>query len=100
MLERVVYVGGAARSGTTALGRALAVSEGAVWAGELVWLPRDLQEDRRCSCGEVASRCPFWREVRARLGWSDSDLTAKRFGEGRPNGGRSMRSLLWRGLGA
>ena len=78
MLERVVYVGGAARSGTTALGRALAVSEGAVWAGELVWLPRDLQEDRRCSCGEVASRCPFWREVRARLGWSDSDLTARR----------------------
>ena len=56
MLERVIYVGGAGRSGTTALGRSLAASEGSVWAGELVWLARDLAEDRQCSCGELASR--------------------------------------------
>lgn len=78
MLERVVYVGGTGRSGTTAVGRGLAASEGAVWAGELVWLPRDLDEDRRCSCGELASRCPFWREVRGRLGWSDVELRHRR----------------------
>ena len=74
MLERVVYIGGTARSGTTALGRGLAESAGGVWAGELVWLPRDLKEDRLCTCGEPAGACPFWREVRRVLGWSGTDL--------------------------
>jgi hypothetical protein len=74
MLERVVYIGGTARSGTTALGRGLAESAGCVWAGELVWLPRDMAEDRLCSCGEPAGACPFWREVRGVLGWSDTHL--------------------------
>jgi len=74
MRERVLYVGGAARSGSTVLGRILAATDGFVWAGELVWLPRDLQEDRVCSCGASASTCPFWIEVRERLGWDDVAL--------------------------
>ena len=74
MLERVVYIGGTARSGTTALGRGLAHASGGVWAGELVWLPRDMAEDRLCACGEPAGACSFWREVRRVLGWSDEQI--------------------------
>ena len=74
MRERVVYIGGAARSGTTVLGRLLASQDDVVWAGELVWLARDLLEDRRCACGHSASDCPFWSAVRQRLSWDDDAL--------------------------
>jgi len=74
MHEQVLYIGGAARSGSTVLGRILASQEGVVWAGELVWLPRDLIEDRVCACGLRASKCPFWSEVRACLGWDEDAL--------------------------
>ncbi|MFT4625020.1 MAG: hypothetical protein ACI8PZ_003686 [Myxococcota bacterium] len=64
----VVYIGGAARSGTSALGLLLGAAPGVVWAGELRHLARDLVEDRQCTCGARASACPVWSEVGKRLG--------------------------------
>lgn len=71
MFERLVYLGGHGRSGTTALGRWLGSLPGAVFLGELAHLPRDLQEDRRCTCGQPASRCPVYAglDPGAGTGW-------------------------------
>jgi hypothetical protein len=53
----------------------LAQAPSAFGAGELAHVVRDaLRHDRECACGEPASRCEFWREVRDRLGWSDRTI--------------------------
>lgn len=71
---RVVYVGGAGRSGSTLLERLLAELPGVVGLGEVghLW-ERGLQNDELCACGLHFAQCPFWTEVGARAfgGWSN-----------------------------
>lgn len=94
---RVVYIGGTARSGTTVLGLLLGTTPDSLWAGELRHLPRDLCEDRRCTCGQPASRCPFWMEVGERLGgprgWREARRQAWRDRLGRGVGAASVRAV-------
>lgn len=61
---RVLYVGGAGRSGSTLLGRAIASGEGVFTGGELryIW-DRGLRDNQLCSCGAPFRSCPFWTEV-------------------------------------
>lgn len=61
---RVLYVGGAGRSGTTIVSTILGQSPGVFAAGELryTW-ERGFDQDHRCGCGEPFSRCPVWTEV-------------------------------------
>lgn len=65
---RVLYIGGAGRSGSTLLGNILGCRSGMFHAGEVTHLwRRGVLEDQLCGCGEPYSRCPFWTEVAARL---------------------------------
>ena len=61
---RILYVGGAGRSGTTIVSTILGQSPGVFAAGELryAW-ERGFAQDHRCGCGEPFSRCPVWTEV-------------------------------------
>jgi hypothetical protein len=73
---RVLYVGGAPRSGSTLLDRVLSREPGRVSTGEVVHLwRRGLHGDELCGCGEAFHECPFWGEVgrRAFGGWDHLD---------------------------
>lgn len=69
---RVVYVGGAGRSGTTIVSTMLGQAPGVFAAGELryVW-ERGIARDDRCGCGEPFSTCPVWSEVMTRAFGAD-----------------------------
>jgi Sulfotransferase family len=76
---RVLYIGGAGRSGSTLLERTLSELPGVVSSGELRVLWRALLTgDRRCACGAEVSTCAFWQEVgqRAFGGWRADHLSS------------------------
>lgn len=71
MKRRVLYIMGYARSGSTILSCLLGSHSKIFCGGELV----NIEEVSRspvehCSCGALASECPFWRSVR--LDWQKS----------------------------
>jgi UDP-N-acetylglucosamine transferase subunit ALG13 len=75
--QRVLYIGGWGRSGSTLLDRMLGQVPGFVSVGELreLW-QRGLVENRPCGCGAAFRDCPFWTEV-GRIGfggWAALDL--------------------------
>jgi hypothetical protein len=61
----VVYVAGTMRSGTTALGQAVAASPDAVLLGEVRPVLLDLREPGAltCGCGRTEAECAFWSHV-------------------------------------
>lgn len=62
---KVLFITGAARSGSTLIGDLLAQMPGAVHVGELIaplWRPHDFQS-RLCGCRVEIRRCEFWRRV-------------------------------------
>ncbi|MBT4046047.1 MAG: hypothetical protein HOK21_17585 [Rhodospirillaceae bacterium] len=74
-LPVLIYIMGTARSGSTILEILLASGKDAIGAGELSELIRDgFIEDRRCSCGELTSKCELWRGVKERVGLADYEL--------------------------
>jgi UDP-N-acetylglucosamine transferase subunit ALG13 len=75
--SRVLFVGGAGRSGTTLLERMLGELPGVQAAGELTHLwQRGVVDDERCSCGAPFSRCAFWQAVGTDAfgGWDGPDV--------------------------
>lgn len=76
---RVVFIGGAGRSGSTLLERILATAPGVVAGGEIVHLwDRGVREDQLCGCEQSFHTCPHWTAVgeRAFGGWSTPDVAA------------------------
>jgi len=75
--ERVLYVGGWGRSGSTLLDLMLGQVPGFFAAGELrqIWR-KGVAENRRCGCGVAFHHCPFWTKVghEAFGGWDSLDL--------------------------
>jgi hypothetical protein len=72
----VVYIAGAARSGSTLLERILACVPGFCSVGEIVFIwERGLRRNDRCGCGERFLDCAFWTEVgiSAFGGWDQVD---------------------------
>lgn len=63
---KVVYVLGAARGGTTIVGRLLGTLEGAAFGGELrrLWGPAQ-RPGRTCGCGRPLRECEIWSKVLA-----------------------------------
>jgi hypothetical protein len=62
---RVIYVLGAARSGSTVLNTVLGHHNEIEGVGELGYLSRSGNVfEERCACGEWVEECPYWREVR------------------------------------
>lgn len=77
MPERVLYIGGRHRSGSTLLDLMLGQAPSLFAAGELRWIWRKgLVENRRCGCGTPFRDCAFWRDVgeAAFDGWQNVDL--------------------------
>lgn len=77
MSTPLVYVGGAARSGSTLLERMLAGIPGVCSVGELVFIwERGLKRNDRCSCGARFRDCVFWNQVgdAGFGGWSQVDV--------------------------
>lgn len=75
--NRVVFVGGLGRSGSTLLERLLGELPGVCSIGETVHMwRRALVDDEPCGCGEPFSACPFWATVgkAAYGGWDRVDL--------------------------
>jgi hypothetical protein len=61
---KVLYIGGAGRSGSTLMERIIASTGDCVAVGELRWIwDRGVRDNQRCSCGEAFHSCPFWRAV-------------------------------------
>ncbi len=77
MTTPLVYVGGAARSGSTLLERLLSGIPDFCSVGELVFIwDRGLRRNDRCGCGAPFRDCPFWTQVgeAAFGGWSQIDI--------------------------
>jgi len=72
----VLYIMGAARTGSTILEVLLANSEQVFGAGEAHFFFRDYLEDRSCSCGRSARDCAVWPRVVEGAGWSEEQLGA------------------------
>jgi hypothetical protein len=74
---RVLYIGGAGRSGSTLLDLMLNEVAGVFAAGELRYLwNRGVRDNELCGCGERFLSCPFWSAVgeRAFGGWAEVDV--------------------------
>jgi len=61
---KVVFIGGAGRSGSTLLDRVLGQGKGFVSVGEMyhIW-QRGFIENQLCGCGQPFRSCGFWQEV-------------------------------------
>jgi Sulfotransferase family len=60
----VLFVAGAARSGSTLLDRVIGAHEGFFSSGELTYIwQRSFRENHLCGCGTPFHECGFWREV-------------------------------------
>ncbi len=75
---RVVFISGAARSGSTLLGEMLGAQPGVLNAGELSLFWRELHRGGHCACGCALSSCPVWGpavdRVRHELDLSPADV--------------------------
>lgn len=61
---KVLYIGGAGRSGSTLLEMMLSNLKGTFAIGEMVWMwDRGMEKDELCSCGQPFSKCKFWSVV-------------------------------------
>ena len=76
MKQRIVYIAGLGHSGSTILDLALGVHTDAVGLGEVYTLLRKKQRQNHmgslCSCGETATKCPFWSKLDKALEDSDN----------------------------
>jgi hypothetical protein len=75
--QRVLFIGGLGRSGSTLIERLLNEFADAVAVGETVHLwERGVRDNERCSCGEPFHSCRFWNQVGETGfgGWSQLDL--------------------------
>lgn len=63
MNNRLVYLMGAGRSGTTILATILGNCNGVTNLGELHQLPEHAAGEGNCSCGRALNECPYWSQV-------------------------------------
>lgn len=66
-MRRVVYIGGAARSGSTLFSEVLGAQRRVLSAGELSLFWRDAERGGRCACGASIPDCEFWGVVLDRI---------------------------------
>src|SRR4051812_29017973 len=78
-VSRLVYIGGAGRSGSTFLESLLSSNPDCVCVGEVRWIwERGLKENHLCSCGEPFRECSFWTAVLNQAFGGSSVLDAQR----------------------
>lgn len=79
-MTKVVYISGAARSGSTLLGEILGAQPRVLDAGEISLFWRDAARGNRCACGAPIPDCPLWGTVLDRLG-EEIDLRPDEYAE-------------------
>lgn len=75
--QKVLFIGGLGRSGSTLIEKLLNEYDGAFAIGESVHLwERGVRDNELCGCGEAFNACPFWQAVGAEAfgRWSEIDL--------------------------
>jgi hypothetical protein len=65
---KVLFIMGAARSGSTILANLLGEVDGFFSAGEVRYLWEDMLRGRRCGCGRPIPECPTWTSILAEAG--------------------------------
>lgn len=89
-----LFIGGYERSGSTVLERYLGADSSYTPIGELrYFFSRGVLRDEVCSCGEIFSRCPMWREV-VRVAFGSVDSARSIAFELHANGIDRIRLLL------
>ncbi len=74
--QRVLFIGGLGRSGTTLIEKMLNELPGTFAVGETLHLwERGVRDEERCGCGEPFATCPHWSKVGelAFEGWDNVD---------------------------
>jgi hypothetical protein len=66
-VSQVIFIAGAARSGSTLLGDILGAQPEVFNAGELSLFWRDAARGNACACGDPITECEFWKVVLARV---------------------------------
>lgn len=61
--KTIVFIIGSAHSGSTILDMALGSSPNAFSLGEISQLPKEVEKNTPCVCGEPIRKCPFWLGV-------------------------------------
>jgi len=62
--QKVLFIGGLGRSGSTLVEKLLNEQPGMVSAGETIHLwERGLRDQERCGCGEAFGSCPHWAAI-------------------------------------
>lgn len=77
---RVIYIAGAARSGSTVLDTVLGNHPNVASFGELVNLPKSgWINNEYCACYQRVCACPFWSEVRAQWEMYEGKVDVKQY---------------------
>lgn len=96
---RVLYVGGAARSGSTLLGEILGAQPHVLNIGEFSLFWRDLSRGGICACGKPISKCPVWgaalTSLRASHALYPPEYAALARSRARLAGTRNIHRVLW-----
>ncbi len=80
--QKVIYIGGWGRSGSSLLANILGSSPKTASVGEVRYLwDRGIVENKRCGCGEDFGDCGFWQQVLTRVGIEPRPSVAKRYTE-------------------
>ena len=93
--QRVLYIAGLPRSGSTVLGCVLGRLPGTIFVGELAFFWRRFAEGELCSCGKPLPDCHFWSAVVAK---AFGQLTREQAGELNKLEQRVIRRLRILGL--
>lgn len=96
MAQKVLYIAGAGRSGSTIFGNVLGQLEGFAAFGELYNFSLRFLEPRYCGCGVRLPECPFWREVLRVCFDSDEDAHLRAWLAQRDQVARARHTLEWR----
>lgn len=93
--QRILYIAGLPRSGSTVLGYVLGRQPGTIFVGELAFFWRRFAEGDLCTCGEPLPDCDFWSVV---VGKAFGQLTREQAGELNKLEQRTIRRLRILGL--
>ncbi len=93
-VQRVLFIAGWGRSGSTLFANLLGGSSSVQNLGEFRYLWARGLRGTTCGCGEVVLECPYWTEVLAQAEWSADDHALEAFDR------RVGSTAIFRQLGA
>lgn len=96
MAQKVLYIAGAGRSGSTIFGNVLGQLDGFASFGELYNFPLRFLEPRHCGCGVLLPECSFWQQVLRAYVTGDLNAHLEKWLAQRNQVARARLALHWR----